>query len=224
MMKNDNSTKLIISSYTCNVLVTHSCTIEENPQICIGPSTTTFTSSNKTRVVCNEKSIAKALKMLENTNGTQLYPYDQMEQIKQVRSKETYHKCRYASDFTKDHIYQPCTIWTLIHTFTTKTEVSQSKKASELFNRIAIEVHTSLKSDENPTLKKEALGWFDGKSGDIASEVKAIEEMFGDSEEITILGNEKLDQHLKQLANLLASSIHTANDVVKGRLAQRLLD
>lgn len=229
LMNSDNSIKLIIGTFSCNLLVTSSCTIDENPVICVGPSTNSFKPSNQTQIFLNKKSVDKSLILLSDNDCCQLYPYDQMEQLKQVRSKfyreETYTKCRCASDFTKGHIYQPCSIWTLLYGCSNKTEESQARKASEIFNRIAIEVSNSSKCNEQPAvLKKGYLGWFNYKSGDIATKVQGMQQLFGEDDNIVIIGNNKLDEHLKQLAKLLVTPIQTANGVVKSRLAQKLFN
>ncbi|KAG1462499.1 hypothetical protein G6F56_005503 [Rhizopus delemar] len=229
LMNSDNSIKLIIGTFSCNLLVTSSCTIDENPVICVGPSTNSFKPSNQTQIFLNKKSVDKSLILLSDNDYCQLYPYDQMEQLNQVRSKfyreETYTKCRCASDFTKGHIYQPCSIWTLLYGCSNKTEESQARKASEIFNRIAIEVSNSSKCNEQPAvLKKGYLGWFNYKSGDIATKVQGMQQLFGEDDSIVIIGNNKLDEHLKQLAKLLVTPIQTANGVVKSRLAQKLFN
>lgn len=229
IMNKDNRIKLIIGTFSCNLLVTSSCTIDKNLVICVGPPTNSFKPSNQTQIFLNKKSVDKSLILLSNNGCCQLYPYDQLEQLKQVRSKfyreETYTKCRCASDFTKGHIYQPCSIWTLLHSYSKKTEESQARKASEIFNRIATEINNSSKRNEQPAvLKKGFLDWFNDKNGDIAMEVQVMQELFGEDDSIAIIGNSKLDEHLKQLAKLLVTPIQTANEVVENRLAQKLFN
>lgn len=229
LMNNDNSEKLIIGTFSCNLLVTSSCTINENPVVCVGPSTNSFKPSNQTQIFLNKKSVDKSLVLLSDNGCCQLYPYDQMEQLKQVRSKfyreETYSKCRCASDFTNGHIYQPCSIWTLLYGCSNKAEESQARKASEIFNRIAIEVISSSKCNRQPAvLKKSSLDWFNDKSGDIATKVQGMQQLFGEDDSIVIIGNIKLDEHLKQLAKLLVTPIQKANGVVEKRLAQKLFN
>jgi hypothetical protein len=94
LMNRDNSIKLIIGTFSCNLLVTSSCTIDENPVICVGPSTNLFKPSNQTQIFLHEKPVDKPLAFPSNNDCCQLYPYDQIEQLKQVRSKfyraETY--------------------------------------------------------------------------------------------------------------------------------------
>lgn len=229
LIDRDNSIKLIIGTFSCNLLVTSSCTIDENPEICVGPSTNSFKPSNITQIFLNKKSVDKSLALLSNNDCCQLYPHDQLEQLKQVRSKfyreETYTKCRCSSDFTKGHIYQPCSIWTLLYSYSKKTEESQARKASEIFNRIATEVNDPSKRNGQPAvLKKGSLDWFNDKNGEIAVEVQAMQELFTKDGIIVIIGNSKLDEHLKQLAKLLVTPIQTANEVVKSRLAQKLFN
>lgn len=214
LINRDNSIRLIIGTFSCNLLVTSSCTIDEDPVICVGPSTNSFKPSNQTQIFLNQKSVDKSLTLLSNNDCCQLYPYDQLEQLKQVRSKfyceETYTKCRCASDFTKGYIYQPCSIWTLLYSYSKKTEESQARKASEIFNIIATEVNNSSKRNEQPAvLKKGFLDWFNDKNGDIAMEVQVMQELSGEDDSIIIIGNSKLDEHLKQLAKLLVTPIQT---------------
>jgi hypothetical protein len=55
-------------------------------------------------------------------------------------------------------------------------------------------------------------------------EVQVMQELFGEDDSIAIIGNSKLDEHLKQLAKLLVTPIQTANEVVENRLAQKLFN
>lgn len=228
LMNKDNSLKLVIGTFSCNLLVTSSCTINENPVVCVGPSTDSFKPSNQTQIFLNKTSVDKSLMLLSDNDCHQLYPHDQMEQLKQIRSKfyreETYSKCRCASDFTKGHIYQPCSIWTLLNSSSTKEE-SQARKASEIFNKIAMQViNSSNCSKQTAVLDKSALKWFDNKNGDIATKVQEMKQLFGEDTSIVIIGNSKLDEQLKQLAKLLVTPIQKANEVVKSRLAQKLFN
>lgn len=158
LINRDNSIRLIIGTCSCNLLVTPSCTIDEDPVICVGPSTNSFKPSNQTQIFLNKKSVDKSLTLLSNNDCCQLYSHDQLEQLKQVRSKfyreETYTKCRCASDFTKGYIYQPCSIWTLLYSYSKKTEESQARKALEIFNIIATEVNNSKRNEQPAVLKK----------------------------------------------------------------------
>ncbi|KAI8083236.1 uncharacterized protein B0P05DRAFT_488814 [Gilbertella persicaria] len=43
LFESDNSDKLVIGLFSCNLLVTSSCTLSNNPVICVGPSTNSFT-------------------------------------------------------------------------------------------------------------------------------------------------------------------------------------
>ncbi|KAL0098233.1 hypothetical protein J3Q64DRAFT_1818359 [Phycomyces blakesleeanus] len=224
---NDESNKLIIGTFSCNMLITSSCTIEENPKISVGPSTNSFQPSKQTRIYLHEKSIKKARLLLKEDKCDRLYTYDLLEQVKQIRSKfyrtETYSRCRCSSEYTKGHIYQPYTVFTLFFYDSNQTEDSAAKRASEIFNRIATEVHTSTKHDRRPVLNKNTLEWFIGKSGDIADIVNCIARLFETSDEIEIIGNMKLDEQLKLLAKLCSTPIKTANDTVIGRLVQKLI-
>jgi hypothetical protein len=49
LFESDNSSKLIIGLFSCNLLVTSSCTLSKYPVICVGPSTSNFTLSINTR-------------------------------------------------------------------------------------------------------------------------------------------------------------------------------
>lgn len=227
LIYDDESERLVIGTFSCNMLITLSCTIEENPKISVGPSTSSFQPSKQTRIYLHEKSIKKALALLKNEKCDRLYAHDLIEQVKQIRSKfhraEAYSRCRCSSEYTKGHIYQPYTVFTLSLYDSNQTQHSAANRASALFNQIATEIHNSSKYDRKSVLKKNTLEWFIGKSGDIADIVNSIGKLFETGDEIEIIGNMKLEKQLKLLTQLLSTPIKAANDMVIGRLVQKLI-
>lgn len=100
-MNRDNSIKLIIGTFSCNLLVAPGCIIDDSLVIRVGPLTNSFKPSNQTQIFLSKKSVENSLTLLSNNDCCHLYPYDQLEQLKQVWWKfyreEMYTKCRCAS-------------------------------------------------------------------------------------------------------------------------------
>ncbi|KAG1145867.1 hypothetical protein G6F37_006405 [Rhizopus arrhizus] len=224
LFESDNSNKLVIGLFSCNLLVTSSCTLSNNPVICVGPSTNSFTPSNYTKIFLHEKSIEAAEKLFNDNGCSQLYPHDTLNQCKQVRSKfyriETYSACRSSSTFTLGHLYQPYTVWTLYDYDSAQTMDSQAKRGSLIFQKIASNVHDSIKNNVDSFIEKKALENYQDDGGELAATVKEILKLFGQNERISIIGNKDLDKHLQSIAKTMNSSLTAANQVVKERLSK----
>lgn len=87
LMNIEDSNKLVIGTFSCNLLVTSSCTIDTNPEVCVGSETTSFKTSSQTQIFLNKKSVVESRSSLTNTDYHQRYLHSQLEQLKQVRSK-----------------------------------------------------------------------------------------------------------------------------------------
>jgi hypothetical protein len=224
LFESDNSNKLVIGLFSCNLLVTSSCTLSNNPVICVGPSTNSFTPSNYTKIFLHEKSIEAAEKLFNDKGCSQLYPHDTLNQCKQVRSKfyriETYSTCRSSSTFTLGHLHQPYTVWTLYDYDSAQTMDSQAKRGSLIFQKIASNVHDSIKNNVDSFIEKKALENYQDDGGELAATVKEILKLFGQNERISIIGNKDLDKHLQSIAKTMNSSLTAANQVVKERLSK----
>jgi hypothetical protein len=224
LFESDNSSKLVIGLFSCNLLVTSSCTLSANPVICVGPSTTSFTPTNNTKIFLHDKSIQAAEKLFNDKGCSQIYPHDILNQCKQVRSKfyriETYSTCRSSSTFTLGHLYQPYTIWTLYDYDSAQTMDSQAKRGSLIFQKIALNVLESIKNNVDPFIEKNALENYQDDGGELAGTVKEILKLFGQNKRIGIIGNKDLDKHLQSIAKIMGSSLTTANEVVKEKLTK----
>ncbi|KAI8639730.1 hypothetical protein BD408DRAFT_434941 [Parasitella parasitica] len=116
LIDTQNGKKLIIGTRTCNFLVTSSMRMDVH-SVNLGPSTTHFTPTNKTRLFLDKASldIVKPMLINETVNKCQQMPI--LYQLRQSRSKfdrlSTYTKCRASSSFTSHPFLQPTTIWTL---------------------------------------------------------------------------------------------------------------
>jgi hypothetical protein len=222
LLKSDNSVKLIIGLYTCNLLVTSSCTISDNPVVCVGSSTTSFIPTKSTRIYLHSKAIEESGQLFEDNLCYKLYTYDLLDQCKQVCSKfhrvETYYKCRSSSVYAQGHMFRPYTIWTLYDYDSAQKMDSQAKLGSLLFQRIAQEVFHSVTNNTIPLVKRKIFEQFQGKNGEFVKIIKDILKLFGESDEITIIDNNDLDKHLQSIVGLISPSLRTANEVVAERL------
>lgn len=225
LFQSDSSSKLVIGLFSCNLLVTSSCTLSTCPLVCVGPSTTGFAPSKSTKIYLHERSVEMADKLFNKKGCSQLYPYDILSQCKQVRSKfyrvETYSSCRSSSVYTLGHLYQPYTIWTLYDYDSAQTTDSQAKLASLLFQKIAIIVLESTQNRVEPYMEKKTLEDFCGKGRELANTIEEILKLFGKNDRIKIIDNKDLDIHLQAIAQLMSSSLRTANETVKERLVKK---
>lgn len=222
--KDDNSMKLIIGTFSCNLLVTSSCSVEAEPIVEVGPSTHCFMPTHKTKIFINSVSHQQSLELMVKTQCKQLYEFDNVEQLKQVRSKfyrrETYAQCRSSSHITFGHIFQPITIWTLCNSYSTRDDVSQVKMASSIFKTIA----RKMIADDHPSLQKQDVIWSTELNGNVAATMKKLYKLVEQHGRVSIIGNHELDSYLKELAAQLVKPIQLENEGVKCRLQQRLFN
>jgi hypothetical protein len=153
--------KLVIGTQTFNALVTSSLRIDANANPIIGATTCSFMLPNKedsktTKIYLDGESLKKALSLIskeENTNFIE--PYHLLYQLRQIRSKfhrrSTYFLCRASGGITKNHTYQPYTIFTVCDY--DRGEDSDGKMASKLFRSIALK---ALK-DSEPKLERQIV-------------------------------------------------------------------
>ncbi|KAI9256122.1 hypothetical protein EDC94DRAFT_503958, partial [Helicostylum pulchrum] len=128
--------------------------------------------------------------------------------LKRVRIKfdgiSTYTQCRASSSIASRLEYQPVTIWTLCDQETNRSHMSQEKMSSLLFREVANQV--IIKGNDarlNIAAVKNVIG-IDKK---VTSAVKIIQNIQGlfeeDQQNISIIGSEKLNNHLIDLANII---------------------
>ncbi|KAI8083237.1 uncharacterized protein B0P05DRAFT_570590 [Gilbertella persicaria] len=97
---------------------------------------------------------------------------------------------------------------------------SQAKHGSLIFQKIASNVHDSIKNNVDSFIEKKALENYQDDGGELATTVKEILKLFGQNERISIIGNKDLDKHLQSIAKTMNSSLAAANQVVKERLSK----
>lgn len=190
LFESDNSSKLVIGFFSCNLLVTSSCTLSKYPVVCVSPPTSSFHFFKEYKNIPYERSVETADKLFNNKGCSQLYPYDILNQCKQVRSKfhrvETYSSCRCSSTYTLGHLYQPYTIWTLYDYDSAQTIDSQAKLGSLLFQKIALNVLESFKNLADPFIEKKTLENFQDK-GEFAATIEEMLKLFGKNEYIDMI-------------------------------------
>ncbi|KAG2206304.1 hypothetical protein INT47_007318 [Mucor saturninus] len=198
--------KLIIGTRTCNFLITSSMRLDVH-SINLGPSTTHFTPTKKTRLFLDKASldIVKTMLQEETINKCQQMPI--LYQLRQLRSKfdclSTYTKCRASSSFTSHPFLQPTTIWTLSSqngSSSNLINLSQDKIGALIFRTLAVQVsrygaHASL--DRVAVDEVAALT----KSRSTSAIFQNIHRLFDNKEEIDIIGNSALNSQLTDLAN-----------------------
>ncbi|KAI7901412.1 uncharacterized protein BX663DRAFT_544169 [Cokeromyces recurvatus] len=83
LFESDNSSKLVIRLFSCNLLITSSCTLSKYPVIYVGPSTNSFTPSKNTKIFLHEKYVEMADKLFNDNGCSQLYSHNILNQCKQ---------------------------------------------------------------------------------------------------------------------------------------------
>ncbi|KAI9015246.1 hypothetical protein CLU79DRAFT_724982 [Phycomyces nitens] len=196
--------KLIIGTRTCNFLVTSSMRLDVH-SVNLGPSTTHFTPTNKTRLFLDKTSLDTVKPMLKNETVNECQQMPILYQLRQLRSKfdrlSTYTKCRASSSFTSHPFLQPTTIWTLSsQNGSTLINLSQEKIGALIFRTIAIQV---CKAGAHASLDRVAVDEIVALANDtsISAILTSIQGLFDDQEKIDIIGNAALNSQLTDLAN-----------------------
>jgi hypothetical protein len=116
----------------------------------------------------------------------------------------TYTLCRASSPITNTSPHRPFTIWTLVNNDGNYLNESQARSASHLSHTIAMSVISEKRSAKLRRADMEAIHCNE-QTSNISSALDSISELFGDKEQIPIIGNENLDRHLQTLAQLIVS-------------------
>ncbi|GAA5799033.1 hypothetical protein HPULCUR_004442 [Helicostylum pulchrum] len=196
--------KLIIGTRTCNFLVTSSMRLDVH-SVNLGPSTTHFTPTNKTRLFLDKASLDIVKPMLRNETVNECQQMPILYQLRQLRSKfdrlSTYTKCRASSSFTSHPFLQPTTIWTFSsQNGSTLINLSQEKIGALIFRTLAIRV---CKDGAHASLDRVAVDEIVAlaKNTSISAILTSIQGLFDDQEKIDIIGNAALNSQLTDLAN-----------------------
>lgn len=100
---------------------------------------------------------------------------------------------------------------------------SQAKRGSLIFQKIASNVHDSIKNNVDSFIEKKALENYQDDGGELADTVKEILKLFGQNERISIIGNKDLDKHLQSIAKTINSSNNCCKSSGKRKIVQDIL-
>ncbi|KAG0165829.1 hypothetical protein DFQ29_001312 [Apophysomyces sp. BC1021] len=205
--------KLVLGTRTCNLLVTSSLRLDKE-SVNLGPSTTHFAPSEKTRVFVDLESIHSAKSMLPNKRQTSAQDMPLLYQMRQLRSKfhslSTYTKCRASASIASRLELQPSTIWTLSDNDSPQHIPSQDKVGSILFRTIAVAVNchgkdAALSRDEVESVR--ALV----KNSAVATILEGITGLFV-SNTMPIINNSPLNAKLTDLAAAVSQGNKKENE------------
>lgn len=192
--------KLVLGTRTCNLLVTSSLRLDKE-LVNLGPSTTHFAPSEKTRVFVDLESIHSAKSMLSNKRQISAQDMSLLYQMRQLRSKfhslSTYTKSRASASIASRLELQPSTIWTLSDNDSPQHNPSQDKVGSILFRTIAVAVNchgkdATLSRDEVESVRALA------KNSAVATILEGITGLFV-SNPMPIINNSLLNAKLTDL-------------------------
>ncbi|ORY92363.1 hypothetical protein BCR43DRAFT_508442 [Syncephalastrum racemosum] len=199
--------KLIIGTRPSNFLVTASMRLDTR-SINLGPTTSHFSPSEKTRIFLDKKSIELVAPMLTNPEITEAQTMPALYQLRQLRSRfdclSTYTKCRASSTLSSRLHFQPTSIWTLsAQDGTSQANLSQDKIGSLVFRIIATKV---LRDGRRAVLRRDDVDPIMAlaKNTKAATILRTLIGLFGDENEINIIGNRALNGQLIDLANKIA--------------------
>lgn len=212
--------RLTIGTQTCNLLVTSSLRLDKTIPPSLGATTNNFLLFSKkdslsTVIYLDEESIKKALNLSKNSNTNYLSNSNFLFQLRQLRTKfnslSTYYLCRASGPFTKTHINQPYTIFTL--SGFDNGQNGNGNCGSKLLRRIALNV---LAMGESATLDYEYVLSIQKKSNGKMLEIfnDILSDFSSTSSTIKIISNNQLNNHLEKIAILISPYITTANKSV----------
>lgn len=199
---NDNSKKLIIGTFTFNILVTSSVRIDEEtflPEL--GSTTSNFIANEQTKVYLANSSRIEAKSILEKKK-TLFEPFDIMSQLRQLRSKfsysSTYAISRSCSTFVNDLTCRPYTIFTVADADGLNPE-TDTKLGSKIMQIIALAVIT-----KEGLLNKEEIERITPKKKktQMCNCIDRILSLFSNQEEISIINNQELGSILSEIENV----------------------
>ncbi|KAG1040775.1 hypothetical protein G6F43_012219 [Rhizopus delemar] len=185
----------------------------------IGAVTLNFKLDKKdalaTKIFLDHDNLQVALSMATDPAITRTSDTNIVYQLRQIRSKfdadNAYSLCRASGPFTKTHVRQPFTIFTLAD------YDRGTSPLSSLFRHMATIV---LRLGVRATLAKATVeSCLVQGNLDTQNAFTAIIALYGESNEIPILGNSELSKRLEIVANSLAPSLVATNDYVAKEIA-----
>lgn len=226
MTTNGDGRKLVIGTQSFNALVT-SCARFDETRITVGPTASSFIlndarASLAIRIFVDVEAEEKSIELAKDPNTRCLEEYNMLYQLRQIRSKfshpSSYFLCRASSAFARTHTCQPYTIFTYADYDDGKD--CAARIASKLFRHIGLSM---IKSGQ-PTLDKAMVqkchnNYPPGKVRDVLGSILELYE--GNEATLSVLRNKSLDIQLQKLADLLSSSISSANKNVAEAIKAR---
>jgi hypothetical protein len=129
---------------------------------------------------------------------------------------------RATSAFVDDHTSQPLTIFTYVDIDDNQKVFSDGKIASSLFKLIAMKVN---KYEEEATIIREDIEVMISKAKNgkkIASILSNnLDLLEAEAIAINVIGNNKLNRHLKELAEILNAYLNASNKNIAKSITQR---
>ncbi|KAI9260386.1 hypothetical protein EDC94DRAFT_674112, partial [Helicostylum pulchrum] len=239
----DNSVKLHFASKTFNALVTSSYRMDGKHEAEVGLSTTsfrldnmsTFRNSATSQIYIDLASWNKALTVLKEkkkwhdictvllSGGAILSKKAWMCTTQTIYNLTTYAMCRAASVFVDDHSSHSITIFTYCDKDDNQKIFSDGIIVSSLFKSIALKV---IRDKEEATIIKEEIE-------DLISRAKDEKKVEGiltnilylfEIETITIkvISNYKLNQYLKELADIMNSYLNNSSKIIAKSITEKL--
>lgn len=211
--------KLVIGTLVSSILVTSNMRLDAVSKPSIGAVTLNFKLDKKdalaTKIFLDHDNLQVALSMATDSAITRTSDTNIVYQLRQIRSKfdtdNAYSLCRASGPFTKSHVCQPFTIFTLAD------YDRGTSPLSSLFRHMATIV---LRLGVRATLAKATVeSCLVQGNLDTQNAFTAIIALYGESNEIPILGNSELSKRLEIVANSLALSLVATNDYVAKEIA-----
>ncbi|ORX48852.1 hypothetical protein DM01DRAFT_1326125 [Hesseltinella vesiculosa] len=231
MQDTRDGSKLIISTQSCDNLITSIVRLDQNEEPKAGPSSFYFAaSSHYTKIFIDQTSWTKAKGIEANSSTRSIVPFNLANQARQLGSQfdhpSTYYLCRASSDIALFNHLQPCTVFTYCeHEGSTKSMDNENASmiASRLFHCI---IYSVIKSPAEACLNKDYIASLHNQcknDGKIKKLFADLLDRFGEDTEMLIIGNKGLNNHvLKQMADAVSSDISKQNKTVATHIQKRL--
>lgn len=228
-LRTNEGPKLVIGMQTCNGLVTSRLRLDIHDSPKVGPVSSPFDVDCETKIYVDEWSMKKA-SSLNDPKTRSIEPFHYIYQARQIRSHfsnpTSYFLCRASSFLTHNFDCQPFTVFTLANSegvIKSTNSDSACIIASRIFKSMIVNV---IKTPDMSTLNKAIVKtcFTQCPESQIKNCLKAILDQFDDADlqEISVLGNKRLNKELTKIADHMKSDISRLNGAIVANIEKRI--
>jgi hypothetical protein len=220
----DNSTHLKIGAASMNILVVGSVMISSANPAEVGPSTNHFSPSHQTQIYLDARSVQVAKKAFQHGGpSSKDIPLANLRQVRSKYSAEsTFLSARATCRLLGGLPFQPVTVWTFANFDNGSQYFSDTKIASQIFQKVAIAAHKDNRLFKHAIEKVLRLRSNNAKKTKLNDHCEQVLHLFGQEDHIDVVSNHNLSKKLTQMASMIAPRLTQSNKKIAAEITKHL--